>query len=570
MPAATTPTTATPALKTPPPTTTTTAPPPQGEPDITEEVLALREPVADLEQVVRRWDLACQTKSEVELDLAYVRDALNQGNILGARALLGAWISESASYGNEGLMSAAEVSTFDTDATEILDAIPTEGHFDNEFHPSTYVPPPVPVACTKLPVAPPDSTISTAAVATSLPIEDLNNASRIIFKTALGKVPGVGFVLGALIELLWPTSAGNNVTWQQMSEYVDQKIGQAVDQITKDDLDNKLTGLSGVLHNYEIALQDPSNPTFIRENFVSALNHLTAAAPSFSPQTRPYLVLPEYVQIYNFLLNQLRDGIIFGPSWGIPQVSINDYKAQLASKIVSAGNYVTAQSQASHDNMTKPPNSSARDKDHYNVNLFSYNANLDLALVPAGTDQSFYWPYMDPVQYPNPVNPVNTRILFSPGYGFMPNGGTPSVNRTPRPQMVRLTVWGYDRLDAMQVTYGLGNPADPKVGGSGGTNVPPRGGDFPLGPAANTRGVVTRVEGYAGDVQEELRLIFTNNGSQTNSGLMANNRNLNRTNYSVSLPDNVLGYVQIMGVFPSPYNSAATTIFGFRLADSYS
>ena len=28
---------------------------------------------------------------------------------------------------------------------------------------------------------------------------------------------------------------------------------------------------------------------------------------------------------------------------------------------------------------------------------------------------------------------------------------------------------------------------------------------------------------------------------------MANNRNLNRTNYGVSLPDNILGYVRIMG-----------------------
>ena len=379
-------------------------PPARGEPNITEEVLALRAQVGDLEQVVKSWKLACEMQSEVELDLAYVDDALNQGNILGARALLEAWITESTSYGNEGLMSAAEVSTFDTDATEILNAIPTEGHFDNEFHPSTYVPPPVPAVCSKLPVASTKfSTISTTAAATSLPIEDLNNASRIIFKTALGKVPGVGFVLGALIELLWPTSAGNNVTWQQMSEYVDQKIGQAVDQITKDDLDNKLTGLSGVLHNYEIALQDPSNPTFIRENFVSALNHLTAAAPSFSPRTRPYLVLPEYVQIYNFLLNQLRDGIIFGTSWGIPQVSINDYKAQLASKIVSAGNYVVAQSQASRrqhdqaaqlDRQGQGPTTTS--------NLFSYYANLDLALVPAGSDQSFYWRYMDPVQYPDP------------------------------------------------------------------------------------------------------------------------------------------------------------------------
>ena len=300
VPATTTPTTATPAFKTPPPTTTTTPPAP-GRAEHHRRGAGAAGAGRRSRAGRQAWNLACQTKSEVELDLAYVDDALNQGNILGARALLEAWITESASYGNEGLMSAAEVSTFDTDATEILNAIPTEGHFDNEFHPSTYVPPPVPVACSKLPVAPPDSTISTTAAATSLPIEDLNNASRIIFKTALGKVPGVGFVLGALIELLWPTSAGNNVTWQQMSEYVDQKIGQAVDQITKDDLDNKLTGLSGVLHNYEIALQDPSNPTFIRENFVSALNHLTARRSELLPAdaalpgaagVRPDLQLP--------------------------------------------------------------------------------------------------------------------------------------------------------------------------------------------------------------------------------------------------------------------------------------
>ena len=39
--------------------------------------------------------------------------------------------------------------------------------------------------------------------------------------------------------------------------------------------------------------------------------------------------------------------------------------------------------------------------------------------------------------------------------------------------MVRLTVWGYDRLDAMQATYGLGNPADAKRAAAAGPTCRP-------------------------------------------------------------------------------------------------
>ncbi len=533
-------------------------------PDVTGQVRLAGREVARFETTVNQWSLTCQMNSQVELELAYVRDALNQGNILGAQALLESWISDAKAQGRAGLLSAAEASRFRAGSSRILNSIPSVGRVRNEFHPSTRVPRPVPHPCptgVSSKATPPPST--DPAATTSLPILDLDNLLRVVLQTAAVGVPHTGFVLSGLIELLWPVSRSNNVTWDQMREYVDQKINQAIDQQTKERLNAELTGLSRVLHNYDVALQDPSNPTFIRENFVSALNHLVSAAPGFAPATRPYLVLPEYTQIYNFLLAQLRDGIVTGPSFGIPPVAVEDYKRQIAADIQSATNHLNVQIAEAHKNVPRPTNNT-----NYNVLLFSANQNLDLALVPATSDQAFYWKYTDPVKYPEPVHPADPRVLYSPAYGYMPNNGTPSVNGNGKAQINHLTVWGYDRLDAIQVTYG--SVTEPKMGGNGGTTTPPAGGSFALGSSAGSRGQITRVYGYAGDVQQALGFIFTKNGTATDSGKITYNKPNNLPyNYSLEFPDEVLGYVKIMGVFPSPYNSAASTIWGFRYADSY-
>lgn len=535
----------------------------RGEPNVTGQVRRAGREVARFEVTVDRWGLSCQLDSQIELELAYVRDALNQGNILGARALLESWMSDFTALGHAGLFSGAQVTRFEASSGRILGSIPAAGSVNNEFDPTTRVPRPVPRPCPAgvSPKALPPP--STGASSLSLPILDLNNFLRVVLANAVGQTPGLGFVLGAMIELLWPVSPGNNVTWDQMREYVDQRINQAIDQQTKETLNAKLTGLSRVLHNYDVALQDPSNPAFIRENFVSALNLLVYDAPAFAPSTRPYLVLPEYTEIYNFLLAQLRDGIVSGPSFGIPPVAVEDYKRQIAADIQTATNHLNAQAAQARNNVPRPPSGP-----NFNVQLFSAQQNLDLALVPATFDQAFYWKYTNPVTYPNPVHPVDTRALYSPAYGYMPNNGTPSVSGNGKARINHLTVWGYDRLDAIQLIYG--SVTEPKMGGNGGTTTPPAGGSFALGSSFGTRGDITRVYGYAGDVQQGLGFIFTKNGVTTDSGKMTYNKPGNPPyNYSLELPDEVLGYVKIMGVFPSPYNSAASTIWGFRYADSY-
>jgi hypothetical protein len=378
----------------------------------------------------------------------------------------------------------------------------------------------------------------------------------------VSKVPGVGWILGALVELLWPQSANNNVTWDQMQAYVEQEINQAIDQATKERLDAELTGLSGVLHNYEIALQDPSNPAFISSNFVSALNHLTHSAPAFSPTTRPYLVLTQYAQIYNLLINQLREGILHGASWGIPQAAITDYQNQLVSRIQQGTQYVTAQLAAAHQALAKPANNNK-----YNVNLFNNNAALDLAMVPGTLDQSYYWPYMNPATYPDPVDPKNTRTLFTPAYSYMTNNGTPVVNSAPQPEVTKLRVWGGDAIDALEVTINGG--AAKKYGGTGGSLNPPKGGTFVLGPATGSAGRITRVFGYSGDKLDALGLVLTNNGAGTTVPVMGNANK--PQSFSEGLPDEFVGSIQPQGAIGANNGptTVASTTFGFRLADSY-
>ena len=56
------------------------------DPNVTAQVHSDVSRAAQLEGSVEHLGLSCPVNSEFELDLAYVRDALNQGNILGARA----------------------------------------------------------------------------------------------------------------------------------------------------------------------------------------------------------------------------------------------------------------------------------------------------------------------------------------------------------------------------------------------------------------------------------------------------------------------------------------------------
>ena len=460
--------------------------------------------------------------------------------------------------------------------------MPTGGYDSTDFEPQTQVSAAVPSGCPALDTADPlTSSLDTGDVSSDQTAA-LGGASspwdaiRILLQGIVAQtVPGVGDVLAAMIEIMWPGSENENVTWEQMQQYVEKAVGQAVDEKTKSDLEASLKGLDAVLHNYVVAIQakqpwSDQDKSYIQATFVSALNALEHDAPSFQPANHPYLVLAEYTEMQNMLLGQLRDGILNGSKFGLPSGAIADYKTQIASRIADATAWVPKQLAAAHTALPSVDSGPL-----HNIKVYNQNAQLDLQLVPAVSDAAFYWPYLDPVKYPGPQKPVNKRILYTPSFGLIPNANLPSLSGDRAP-IVHFTVWGYDRIDAFQLTYGLGSKPDPRMGDeqhcdyhnncTGGTANPPHGGSFQAAVVSDGKGWITRVHGYSGDVPESLGFDFNKSGTLFDTGLMGSGR---ADNFSVQLPGEVVCYALIPGVAGPPYGSANGMIFGFRFADSY-
>ena len=515
--------------------------------NVTAQLNAARNRVKGLESTVNHSGLACQQAAAIDQQLAFVDDALNQGNLLGARTLLQVSMDLASTNARHGVLSPTTAAQLRRSGGQILRSIPTRGQIAHEFKPTRGRP------ILALHRCPGGTNDAGATVSEFL---------RALISHAIAHVPVAGAFLAALVEVLWPGSEQHNVTWDELTAYVDQHINEAIDQKTKEDLDAKLSGLSSVLHNYVLAVQSKDTQV-INSEFRNALDALEHDAPSFQPQTRPYLVLPEYTQLQNLLLAQLRDGIVNGASFGLPQNFIDDYKKRIANDIANANKWVSSQIPEAHNHL------SWTNDQHSNVNKFNANATLDDTLVPAVADQQYFWQYFDPVKYKPPFDPPpNARVLYTPAFGTIDGNGTPTPQGAGKPPIVHITVWGFDRIDGMQLTYGVGSNPDPRMGGSGGTLNPPKGGSFQVGPLADTRGWVTRVYGKAGDVPQAVGFVFTKGNSETDTGLMGSANPQSTPSYELSFPGEVLAYIKINGV-STFYNSADAIVYGFRYRDSY-
>lgn len=517
-------------------------------PDVTAQLGAARNRVMRLQSTINHSGLACEQAAEIDQQLAYVDDALNQGNLLGARTLLQVSMDLSSSHARQGVLSRSAAAVLQRNGRRLLRSIPTRGRIPSEFRPKKGAPSLVLHRC---PGAAPDAGAK------------ISEFLRALISHSIAHVPVAGAFLAALVEVLWPGSEEHNPTWDELTAYVDQHINEAIDQKTREDLDAKISGLSSALHDYLVAVQSKDTST-IKSEYLVTLALIKHDAPAFQPPTRPYLVLPEYTQIQNLLLVQLRDGIMNGASFGIPPSLVDAYKAQIADDIASATKWVSQQMPEAHNHV------SWTNDQHSNVNKFNANATLDDSLVPAVADQQYFWPYLDPIKYKPPFDPPpNARVLYTPVFGTIDNNGTPTVQGAGKSPLVHITVWGFDRIDGMQLTYGLGSQPDPRMGNqNGGTLNPPKGGSFQVGPTSDTRGWVTRVYGKAGDVPQAVGLVFTKGDSSSDTGLMGSGTPSSTPDYDASFPGEVLAYIKINGV-SNFYGSADAIVYGFRYRDSY-
>jgi hypothetical protein len=554
-------------------------PQPPAGPNVSTQVQTAAGQVVALEATVSGWELSCEENSQLQLDLAYVRDALNQGNILGASELVEVTKAMADEDAQHGLLSFVDAAQFDSLTSALDTAIPTEGSVPNEFHPTSSVPFPEAPPC---PGTLPDTATSSVgrldvtSVSTGK-APDTNAILRMLLKFGVGQVPYVGKVLAGFIEILWPA---NKITWAELSEFVDTKIGEAIDKAKRDALNGYLEGMQKVLHNYVIAAQAPQpwsdeTKSTIKTNFVSALTSIQLLEPQFAPKPElfphTYLLLPEYTQVENLLITQLRDGIINGPSFGLDPKT-NDYAKQIVDDISSAGAYLDAQIPKAIAALPRPP-----DNPHYNVNLFNTQAALRDVLIPATKDQAYYWPYMNPAKYPVPPCPApqkdcpsmiqvrpNNRLLEVPALGSIDNNGTPRL--APGGNMTGIHIWGYRYINAIQMTYGAG-PVGPKMGAGGGIDFPRGGGNFLAGNVSGSRGVITRVYGKSGDLPETIGLVFANAGKSYDTGTMGGISSAGGNPYSFELPDEILSSVSIPGT--SRFSGTADiVVLGFRYADA--
>lgn len=555
------------------------AEPPPG-PDVSALVQSAAGQVTALQATVGGWGLSCEENSQLQLDLAYVRDALNQGNILGASELVEVTKAMADQDAQHGLLSSVDAAEFDTQSSGLDSAIPTQGSVPDEFHPPTRVPLPAASGCPgTLPGAAKSSAgaLEVLSVGTGT-VPDTNEILRMLLKFGVGQVPYAGKVLAGLVEILWPGE--QKVTWKDLSAFVDARIGEAIDRAKRDALNGYLEGMQNVLHDYIRAAQTPQpwsdeTKSTIKTNFVSALSSIELLEPQFRPRPdlfpHTYLLLPEYTQVENLLISQLRDGIVNGPSFGLDPKT-NDYAKQIDDDIRKAGAYLDAQIPQAIAALPRPP-----DSPHYNVNLFNTQAALRDVLIPATKDQAYYWPYMNPAKYPVPPCPApqkdcpsmiqvrpDDRLLEVPALGSIDNNGTPQPVQGGN--ITGFHIWGYRYINAIQMTYGAG-PAGPKMGAGGGIDFPRGGGNFLAGNVSGSKGVITRVYGKSGDLPETIGLVFANGGKTYDTGTMGGIPSAGGNAYSFEFPGESLSSVSIPGT--SRFSRTADiAVLGFRYADA--
>lgn len=178
------------------------------------------------------------------------------------------------------------------------------------------------------------------------------------------------------------------------------------------------------------------------------------------------------------------------------------------------------------------------------------------------------WEYFDPIQYPLPVQISFERELYSDPCGTCDDSGPIRLlsSSPPKESMEQVTVWGWDRIDAIKVDYPDGQGPDGitttgRMGdSSGGSSSPPVGGVF----SARSYLINSVWVGY-GDIVDALSFGFSD-GSSTSTMRGLASQGYESYTFSVS-EDNHLSSIHINGV-SSFYGSADCIVIGYRYIPS--
>ncbi len=399
-------------------------------------------------------------------------------------------------------------------------------------------------------------TNATAKTASTDWSPDWNYIAEQAVAGVLGLVPEVGSLLSAMVYILWPE--GQDDVWSEIEDQVEALIDQELTQHIQEEVDSTLAGLEIVLQDYIDAVQfASSDPGYVSDTWVAAFEFFRGNTVIFQQTGYQAVLLPQFGQFATLCLGLLRDGVLGGASWGWSAELVDSNLVKLQQLIVEYGEYVDEVYQTELASV-RQQHSGTSAQAWTAINQFVRETTLTVL------DFASMWPYFDPSVYSGPVEVELPREIYSDVLGTNTDSGPMRVPSPPTGPIEQITVWGWDRIDAAQLTYApgegpAGQTTTARMGdSSGGSDAPPHGGVFDV---ANNP-VITAV-GWSGSIINAMQFTFAD-GSQSN---LLGGGQPGGTQTSWSFPTEQLSSLWINGV-SNYYKSADCVVFGFKYSDA--
>ncbi|HEX5153408.1 MAG TPA: insecticidal delta-endotoxin Cry8Ea1 family protein [Parafilimonas sp.] len=343
---------------------------------------------------------------------------------------------------------------------------------------------------------------------TKIMATDWNDDAKSAVTTGLGMIPEVGSILSCLVGIFWPSSKED--VWGEIKTQVEALVNQAISDNNYQLVSDSLEGLNNDLTDY-VNAANSGDETVTGESWITAKMTFDKALPDFQMKGYQLLLSPLFAQFANMYLSLLRDGVAFGKSWGWNDNFLQQTASDLTNSITSFISYANDTYNTGYDNIVKNTKADYHACQPFKaVNTFTREFTLSLL------DYMNMWAYFDVTKYPNGTNVLLTREIYTDPMGTCDDSGNITIPSAPTQRPTGLTVWGGDRIDAVQLTYPQGaGPGGvtqtPRMGDQdGGSNQSPHGGVFNI----DVENPVIQARATYGSIVNCLQFLF-NDGTTT-------------------------------------------------------
>jgi hypothetical protein len=378
---------------------------------------------------------------------------------------------------------------------------------------------------------------------------DWNDDAKAAVITVLeAGLPEGGEILGLLVDILWPNTQED--VWGeikgQVEALINQKIADNVYQQVSDDL-------RGLKNSIILYVSEINNGTVDdqRNQWLITRNLFADALPHFQSANYELLLSPLFAHFANMYLAILRDGVIFGKAWGRSAADQAQDTTNLTSAIDQFTTYTNGIYVAGHNGRRDATGGA-----------FSSVNSYDREMTMTVLNFMDTWPYYDVTKYPTGATVTLAREIYSDPYG---RTGSLVMDSPPTQRPTSISVWAWDELDAVQLTYPAGS-------GPGGVTTTKRMGDQ-YGGATHTHGGIVSVSPtnpiigaratYNYDVPLTLQFLF-DDGTTTPLFGGAGTRGSGPYD-SGFVGFNYYALSSIYATGPSSYPSANNVVFGYQL-----